>query len=87
ENLGRQGAQVRIISTGDQGDLELAPGVLVQHLAVPAPRSKEALPQLLPELIRRISDVGSDGAEILHSHYWISGMAGLELARIWQLPL
>ncbi|GAA1051095.1 glycosyltransferase [Arthrobacter russicus] len=87
ENLGRQGAQVRIISTGDQGDLELAPGVLVQHLAVPAPRSKEALPQLLPELIRRISDVGSGGAEILHSHYWISGMAGLELARIWQLPL
>jgi D-inositol-3-phosphate glycosyltransferase len=64
---------------------------------------KEKLPQLVPELAAAVGDqpgarpagspgarpAGSPGAlfDVIHSHYWVSGMAGLLLATDWQLPL
>lgn len=87
ENLAQQGNHVQIITTGSQADVELVPGAWLHHLPVPGPPSKENLPGLLPELVQSILAKGAGGAQVIHSHYWISGVAGLELAQAWRLPL
>lgn len=73
--------------------VELGAGVLVRHIpAGPAHTlPKEKLPQLVGELATGIGAVRAalpaGYFDVIHSHYWISGMAGLLLARDWQLPL
>ncbi|WP_394939385.1 glycosyltransferase [Psychromicrobium sp. YIM B11713] len=49
--------------------------------------SKEKLPELLPKLVDVLGTTGPGRTELLHSHYWISGVAALPLAASWQLPL
>ena len=48
--------------------------------------SKESLPDLVPEFTARLDDV-MKGYELIHSHYWLSGLVGTELADRHQLPL
>ncbi|MBG0740042.1 D-inositol-3-phosphate glycosyltransferase [Paeniglutamicibacter antarcticus] len=74
----------------------MADGVLVRHVqAGPAgPVAKEELPRLIADLTAAITAVDATGNgfrtgyfDVLHSHYWVSGMTGLALAREWKLPL
>ncbi len=71
----------------------LADGVVVHHLdAGPRrPIPKEALPGLtdtLTDAITEVADLLADGHfDVLHSHYWVSGMVGLALSREMNLPL
>ena len=99
--LAAAGVEVEIFTRLTAPDLdavvELAPGVLVRHVAAgPASAvAKEKLPQLVPELAAAIAGpsaglaAGSPGTrfDAIHSHYWVSGMAGLLLAEEWDLPL
>ena len=52
---------------------------------------KEELPGLLHSMvaeIERIRHLQPHGRyDLIHSHYWVSGVAGLELSELWRLPL
>ncbi|ALE06981.1 D-inositol 3-phosphate glycosyltransferase [Arthrobacter sp. ERGS1:01] len=77
----------------------LAPSVMVHHVkAGPfAKVSKEDLPDLITEMadavaahIRTLASGPSPAAvpvSVVHSHYWVSGMAGILVARALDLPL
>ncbi len=51
-----------------------------------APVAKEDLPDLVPEFGDRLERVAS-AYDLVHSHYWLSGMVGLALRRSHGLPL
>ncbi|MGI3781275.1 MAG: glycosyltransferase, partial [Janthinobacterium lividum] len=48
--------------------------------------AKELLPDLVPEFSDRLEAVAS-AYDLVHSHYWLSGMVGLALRRSHGLPL
>ncbi len=60
---------------------------VIQVVAGPRePVAKEDLPALLPEFAAALQR-GLGGHEMLHSHYWLSGLVALEVARQSGLPL
>lgn len=70
--------------------IEPRPGVRVHELAVgPAALvAKEKLPDLLPAVARAIAESCAPGDfDVVHSHYWLSGLVGERLAREWGVPL
>lgn len=95
--LARSGVEVEIFTrSSDPRQLpavELAPGVTVRHIAAGPRRkiAKEALPGLADDLALGVSEVHPFPAgrrfDVIHSHYWVSGTAGLSVARAWDLPL
>jgi D-inositol-3-phosphate glycosyltransferase len=60
----------------------------VIHVAAgpPEPVAKEDLPELVPEFAAQL-DSRMDGYQVVHSHYWLSGMVGRELAHRHGVPL
>ena len=55
---------------------------------VPTPKSE--LPNYLPDFIEGIQRFYREKGlryNLIHSHYWMSGIAALELKRLWQIPL
>jgi D-inositol-3-phosphate glycosyltransferase len=70
-----------------------SPGVCVHNVLAGPPRKlpKEELPGLLHSMVAeidRIRQLQPHGRyDVIHSHYWVSGVAGLELAELWRLPL
>ncbi|MCU1572832.1 MAG: mshA [Micrococcaceae bacterium] len=70
---------------------EPARGMRVHHIpAGPAGKvPKEALPRLVDELAAGISasSTSTGPFDLVHSHYWVSGLAGLLLAADWKVPL
>jgi D-inositol-3-phosphate glycosyltransferase len=70
-----------------------SPGVCVHNVLAGPTRKlpKEELPELLHSMvaeidrIRRLQPHGR--YDMIHSHYWVSGVAGLELSQMWGLPL
>ncbi|GAA1343205.1 D-inositol-3-phosphate glycosyltransferase [Arthrobacter roseus] len=95
--LAKTGIDVEIFTRAhaeDQAETEeLAPGVIVRH--VPAgPRqkvAKERLPELHDSLVDAVHAIqkhlSDEHFDVVHSHYWVSGIAGLRLAKTWKLPL
>lgn len=70
----------------------LAPGVVVHNIpgGKPGRLAKEQLPALLPEFVHGIDEVTRAAGihpDVIHSHYWVSGLAGIELSRLWEVPL
>ncbi|WP_417219333.1 glycosyltransferase [Arthrobacter sp.] len=67
----------------------LADGVVVHHIPAgpDGPVSKEDLPRHLPDITAGILQGGFGPYDVVHSHYWISGVVGLELAARWDIPL
>lgn len=71
--------------------VQLSPHVRVIHIkAGPiAPIHKHDLFEYLPAFAQRIDEFRSSEAaqyDILHSHYWLSGVAALQLAQRWDTP-
>ena len=67
------------------------PGVRVFHIdAGPSsPLEKEELVRHLPEFTERIAAMAtrcSPSYVLVHSHYWMSGLAGVEISRTWSVP-
>ncbi len=90
--LGERGLHVDVF-TRDDGTapdevVEVTDNLRVVH--VPAgprgPVAKEDLPDLVPEFADRLEAVAS-AYDLVHSHYWLSGMVGLALRRSHGLPL
>lgn len=66
-----------------------SPGVCVHNVLAGPPRKlpKEELPALLHSMVAeidRIKQLQPHGRyDVVHSHYWVSGVAGLELSELW----
>jgi D-inositol-3-phosphate glycosyltransferase len=80
----------RTTGTGGQPTVEEpAPRMRVHNIpAGPAGKvPKEALPRLVGDLVAGITAGGAGPFDLIHSHYWVSGLAGLLLASEWKVPL
>src|SRR5579875_408286 len=93
--LGRSHCTVDIFTRRTQAAqpeiVQLAPRVRVIHIeAGPvAPIHKHDLYQYLPAFARQVEDFARHerrAYHLLHSHYWLSGVAGQQLARRWRVP-
>jgi D-inositol-3-phosphate glycosyltransferase len=89
--LGERGIKVDVFTRAEDGGPEVVE--VNEHTRVvqlPAgPRElvvKEELPGLVPAFAEALSGRLEDH-HLLHSHYWLSGMVGLDLARRHGLPL
>ncbi|MET4060485.1 D-inositol-3-phosphate glycosyltransferase [Arthrobacter sp. UYP6] len=95
--LAKSGVEVEIFTRASDprqpAAVELAPGVTVHHVAAGPRRkiAKESLPGLEADLASGVTDLHPYPArrrfDVIHSHYWVSGTAGLAVARAWDLPL
>ncbi len=83
----------RRTAAGQSDSVALAPHVFVHHITAGpfAKVSKEALPELVPEMADAVADhietLPGDPPNVIHSHYWVSGMAGILVAKRLDLPL
>jgi D-inositol-3-phosphate glycosyltransferase len=71
--------------------VQLTPNVRVIHVKAgpTSPISKHDLHQYLPDFTQHIEEFRRQEAiryDVLHSHYWLSGMAAMQLARPWDIP-
>lgn len=92
-SLAKQGIAVDIF-TSSHGCTSAGKGVLrdqvrLIHLPVNYHGGKLGLYRHLPELtaaINRFAREEGTGYRLVHSHYWLSGLAGMELADQWKVP-
>jgi D-inositol-3-phosphate glycosyltransferase len=83
----------RRTSAAQPENVKLAPLVNVHHItAGPFSKvSKEALPELITEMADAVADhvaaLPGEPVRVIHSHYWVSGMAGLLVAKRLDLPM
>ena len=71
--------------------VQLTPFVRVIHIKAgpPAPIHKLDLYQYLPAFAQRIDEFQRSEKiyyDVLHSHYWLSGVAAMQLAQRWDIP-
>ena len=95
--LAQSGIEVEIFTRASDPQqppsVELVPGVTVHHIDAGPRRkiAKEALPFMAADLASGVTDVHPYPAgrrfDVIHSHYWVSGIAGIAVARAWDLPL
>lgn len=95
--LARVGIDVEIFTRaaadGQPHTEDLGPGVIVRHIIAGPTRKvpKETLPQLsgdFADAIAGVTDLLAEGHfDIIHSHYWVSGIVGLTVAKSLNLPL
>ena len=92
--LGAMGWDVDVFTRRDRADAPcvetLAPGVRLFHVAA---GPTEPLPPIevaghVTEFTEGVAELtsGNDHYDLVHSHYWVSGLSGVELARRWQSP-
>ncbi len=94
--LGQRGVLVDIFTRSqDRATATVTPlarGVrlISLHAGPAAPYDKNQLLTYLPEFVSRVrcfADGEDVSYDILHSHYWLSGEAALELRRVWRAPV
>ncbi|MET0852439.1 MAG: glycosyltransferase, partial [Candidatus Rokuibacteriota bacterium] len=94
--LGRMGAHVDVYTRSQDPSIRrivpLGTGARVIHLPAgpEAPMAREAVHEHLPEFVARLeAQRTADGLDydLIHAHYWLSGVAGLSLRDRWQVPL
>jgi len=95
--LGRQGIGVDVFTRSQDEHVphvlhDLGFGNRVVH--IPAgpeiPVAKDSLADYLPEFIgniRAFADSKVMEYDLIHSHYWLSGLAALELRQAWDVPI
>ncbi|MFJ3956208.1 D-inositol-3-phosphate glycosyltransferase [Arthrobacter sp. NPDC090010] len=83
----------RAVSPGQPSVEHPEAGVCVHNIqAGPVRRiPKEQLPGLIHQMADEISAIRASQPQghyqVIHSHYWLSGVAGVHLARDWDVPL
>lgn len=89
--LAALGVAVDIFTRADAqnapGITELAPGARVVSLDVAPGVPKEELPGHADEFAEAVLAQGFGPYDVVHAHYWISGLAGERLAEAWNAPL
>lgn len=91
--LGEKGNPVDIFTTSHPGDsgesAKPCRNVRLVHLPVNRTGGKLGLLPQLPDLAAAIAGYASarnQDYKIVHSHYWLSGVVGIQLARQWHAP-
>lgn len=94
--LGRMGVRVDVFTRSQNPEVPrvvpMGPNCRVIHLAA-GPESwipREEAHRHLPEFVARLEAFREqDGAryDLIHAHYWLSGVAGLTLSSRWGVPL
>lgn len=93
--LVKRGCEVDIFSrTSDLSQPEvtvMSPGLRAIHLRAGPRRylAPETMLQHIPafsEQVLRFAEEEGLGYDLIHSHYWLSGLAGEELKRAWDVP-
>ncbi|MDS1270240.1 D-inositol-3-phosphate glycosyltransferase [Lipingzhangella sp. LS1_29] len=95
KRLARRGAAVDVFTRATSLDqpptVELAPGVDVHHIpAGPAGElDKNSLTRYLCPFIFGVlrTEAAGQPYDVVHGHYWLSGRAGVTVARRWGVPL
>ena len=94
--LGRMGVHVDVFTRSQNPTIprivELGPGARVVHLPAgpEAPMRREALHGHLDQFAAGVEAFARDSGmryDLIHSHYWRSGVAGLRLRERWGTPL
>jgi D-inositol-3-phosphate glycosyltransferase len=91
--LGRQGVEVDIFTRSQNSKIprvvRLERGVRVFHIPAgpEAPYDKYCLIEHLGEFLGGILRYSHGGYDLIHSHYWISGVVALELRERWRAPI
>ncbi len=95
--LGRKGVGVDVFTRSQDEHVphvlhDLGYGNRIVHIQAgpETPLSKEILAEHIPEFVQGVQNFAQMKDlryDILHSHYWLSGLIGLEIQRIWQIPL
>ena len=71
--------------------VQISPQVRVIHIQAgpPSPIQKHEIYQYLTDFTQRIDEfryIEHTHYDVIHSHYWLSGAAALQLARRWAIP-
>lgn len=94
--LGRMGLHVDVFTRSQNATIprivELGPGARVVHLPAgpEEPMPREALHRHLDEFAAGVEGFAREQDiryDLIHSHYWLSGVAGLRLREKWGTPL
>ncbi|MFJ2621690.1 glycosyltransferase [Glutamicibacter sp. NPDC087344] len=90
--LGALGHEVHMITrtAEDSESLQVAEGVWMHQVQIAAHQqlSKEELPGIIDPAVSAISaHLRGLAFDIIHAHYWLSGLVGLELSREFDAPL
>lgn len=92
--LARRGHEVTVFTRRDDADMpdtvSFAPGVSVEHVPVGPPQliaKDRLLPYMGDFAIWLSRRWGSRPPDIVHAHFWMSGLAALEAARDRDLPV
>lgn len=91
--LGRRGVEVDIFTRAQDPQVprgvSLSRGVRVFHIPAgpETPYDKYRLLEHLREFVEGVYAHGNGGYDLVHSHYWISGLAALELRERWRVPM
>jgi D-inositol-3-phosphate glycosyltransferase len=94
--LGRMGLHVDVFTRSQNPTIprvvELGPGARVVHLPAgpEAPMPREAVHAHLDQFAAGIEEFARESGityDLIHSHYWLSGVAGLRLREKWGAPL
>ena len=94
KELGRQGHKVDVYTRyhdpEDPQVMELGENARVIHLkAGPYFDKKESLHRYVPEFLSSLYEFQAQHSleyDVVHSHYWLSGSAAMELCRRWDVP-
>jgi glycosyltransferase involved in cell wall biosynthesis len=92
--LAQRGHQVTVFTRRDDPGLatrvELAPGVIVEHLdAGPATviAKDELLPHIAEFALRLAGRLADEQPDVLHAHFWMSGLAAVRAAAVTGVPV
>ncbi|MGP9728478.1 glycosyltransferase [Glutamicibacter sp. 287] len=90
--LGALGHEVHMLTRTAEpsSSAEVTPGVWMHQVQVAAGQalSKDELPGIIDPAAARIAEHLSElKIDIVHAHYWLSGLVGRQLAAAWRVPL
>ncbi len=95
--LAESGVEVEIFTRATKANQPAVehpgPGVCVHNVKAGPRRRipKEELPELLHQMVLEIDHIRNQQMhgryDAIHSHYWVSGVAGLELSALWGVPM
>lgn len=95
--LGRLGVHVDVFTRSQDEHIphilhDLGYGNRVVHIPAgpEVPISKEELIKFIPQFVEGIQAFASEKGlqyDIIHSHYWMSGLAGVSLKETWDIPM